>query len=947
MTINHRVRIAPGADRTGSAFSWDWDDRTADTRNKLVQVVVGRSDQSGSLSPRRLQGLVLDNPDGRYTLGHPNQIDGFGQGCPITYEVQAGDPYLWCTGNTNSGIMTPDGPSIRPFGDQWAGIEVEAPTTLPPSDVFAYGIYGRSDPVAGQLSWLMLLLDTGHPWLVWSTDGTVGTQHDAVCTVPLPRPAAGPFAWAWDLDVDNGAGGHTVTYYAHRGTLEDLRLAVIAGDTSVQLGDPIVGVGTTSVHAGTADLFLGGFVDSAGPEYPGRIRAAELRLSGPSGDVLAHPVITDQVDGATSWVDDANVPLTWTVSGDAYVTSYRSRFVGEIRRAGPRNAGGGAASAECVVEAASVFARDTQREKDVRSVLTAVETTQGDDLIAGWTMEDERGATKFAPMIPGGHHIGFGPAGVIQLADDDSLPASKPLPHLAPGDGWLYQGTVPARPGITDYRGTIFLDVPTLLTTGPQELFTLRTTGTVASWTFFLDDNQLIFQGFNNVRTLLVNPGAAVASDWNLGPVQLTLGIEQDGANIDWAVAWLTLGGTVFGSAGTVAGTIGYPTAVAGAIVGPDTDGLTLGHITVTTGLAAGWLGWTDGANNAYQGEEDHERISRVVDERGLMVATHTTNQADILNAMGPQRPRKFVDVIDDTAAAGLGILGDHSVEFGYHYRTRASLYGQTPRITVDSATVHPFEPDDDDRAVITEATVNRTEGGTATYAADDAIINQRGLFDTTRTLNVDDENGLDEIASWIVHEGTWDELRLRAWTLQLTKPAAVAAGLPEAWLGMAIGDMIAMDAPVWLPPGDIRQLLLGYTETIQAGTPGLWQVAINGIPAGPYDVGLTDEARADTDGSELNAAIDDNDTSWSVATPDADHAVWIDTAGFASEFPFYAKVGHRADGTGGEVVEVTAITGTTSPQTFTVVRAQEGTTARAHPDGAPVALAYPTRAAL
>jgi hypothetical protein len=73
---------------------------------------------------------------------------------------------------------------------------------------------------------------------------------------------------------------------------------------------------------------------------------------------------------------------------------------------------------------------------------------------------------------------------------------------------------------------------------------------------------------------------------------------------------------------------------------------------------------------------------------------------------------------------------------------------------------------------------------------------------------------------------------------------------------------------------------------------------------------------RADTDGSQLTTAVDATAVSISVTTTSG--PVWVDSAAYASEFPFDITMG-------GEVMSVTAITGTTSPQTFTVTRSVNG----------------------
>lgn len=94
---------------------------------------------------------------------------------------------------------------------------------------------------------------------------------------------------------------------------------------------------------------------------------------------------------------------------------------------------------------------------------------------------------------------------------------------------------------------------------------------------------------------------------------------------------------------------------------------------------------------------------------------------------------------------------------------------------------------------------------------------------------------------------------------------------------------------------------------------------------------------RADTDGSELAAGIDADDTSLSATVTDG--PLWVTSATFPQEFPFTVRVG-------GEDMTVTAISGTSSPQTFTVTRSANGVV-KAHTAGTDLRLAVPANTAL
>jgi len=91
---------------------------------------------------------------------------------------------------------------------------------------------------------------------------------------------------------------------------------------------------------------------------------------------------------------------------------------------------------------------------------------------------------------------------------------------------------------------------------------------------------------------------------------------------------------------------------------------------------------------------------------------------------------------------------------------------------------------------------------------------------------------------------------------------------------------------------------------------------------------------RIDTDGSTLAAGVTATATTLSVAGP-----LWITSAAYPQEFPIDVRLG-------GEVVRVTAISGASSPQTWTVVRSINGIV-KAQAAGEAVSLAAPAYVAL
>lgn len=153
-------------------------------------------------------------------------------------------------------------------------------------------------------------------------------------------------------------------------------------------------------------------------------------------------------------------------------------------------------------------------------------------------------------------------------------------------------------------------------------------------------------------------------------------------------------------------------------------------------------------------------------------------------------------------------------------------------------------------------------------------------------------------------------------------------------------------DVRVRIDWGDAGGTIIANTSNVTTNVPaGVWTrlSASSGVaPAGAVTGGVrvilggtpltTDLLYVDK--AELKAA---GSTQFDVVTTGV--AVWVDSAGFADQFPFDIKLG-------GEVMTVTAISGTASPQTFTVTRAVNGVV-KSHTAGTELSLAQPLVLAL
>ena len=190
------------------------------------------------------------------------------------------------------------------------------------------------------------------------------------------------------------------------------------------------------------------------------------------------------------------------------------------------------------------------------------------------------------------------------------------------------------------------------------------------------------------------------------------------------------------------------------------------------------------------------------------------------------------------------------------------------------------FAPTEDDANTRNSATVTRSGGSSATDEVTDTRIplnttdptantNGAGTYDTAVTRNLATDDQCADAASWITHLGTVDEPRYPAIGVTLQTPAVAAdTALVQDLLGIDAGDRIAVTGmPTWMPPGDVTQLVIGQSETIDAYTHDITYVC---EPESPYRGGTYgaygNGDRWDSGWSRLNGAHNSSTTSLSVS---------------------------------------------------------------------------------
>lgn len=588
------------------------------------------------------------------------------------------------------------------------------------------------------------------------------------------------------------------------------------------------------------------------------------------------------------------------------------------------------------IEASGILRRLGQGATVLRSTLyrglTYPEAT--DPPVAYWPCEDAKGSTSLASAV-GGQPMRI--KGDPTLAEFSDFIASGPIPLLSDSE---WTGTVPTYSMTNQTQVRFLLHVPSTGSANGQTICRIRTTGTAKLWHLnYGSGGALQLQAFAGDGGGGVMDTGMVTFNVDGKLLRVSIELEQNGANIDCAVATLEAGkntGLVYLS--SVSGqTVGQVTQL---IISPEggIGDVAIGHLSVQSaitdlfdlsGQLTGWVGETAG-----------RRIERLCREEGIPFTS--AGDLDDTEPMGPQRSTTLLELLSDAALSDDGILYEPRENFGLAYRTRSGMYNQVATAALDYAAGHlspPLEPVDDDQGVINDVTASRYDGSSARYTKDTGALSVAdppdgvGRYDESITVSVRDDARLPDHAAWRVHVGTVDEARYPQITVNLANSAIVAdAGLKAGLVSMDIGDRLTIDnPPPWLPPDQISQLSLGFTETLE---PFVWQIDVNCVPESPYQVAVYSNDRYGTEYSTLSSSMSVNATSMSVSTSVG--PLWTTALG---DFPLDVMVG-------GERMRVTRITGTSSPQTFTVTRSINGIK-KSHSPGEPVTLFKPAIRAL
>lgn len=370
---------------------------------------------------------------------------------------------------------------------------------------------------------------------------------------------------------------------------------------------------------------------------------------------------------------------------------------------------------------------------------------------------------------------------------------------------------------------------------------------------------------------------------------------------------------------------------------------INIGHLLVRENYPLAWPSVAPSLSTPCLGgigDTSAARMLRIGNEEGTPIAIFGSPAGGSI--MGAQAVAKPGEIISDVIGVDMGLFYEPRGDSAIAYRTRATLYNQSPVVTLDYAAAHVTElaVKDDDQRTRNDIRATREPGGSVTYREFLALgrlsilpaSNGIGPYVEQVEPNVANDFQLPSIAGWRLGRGTVDQVRYPVIGTELAKPE-VALLIPGL-LTADIGDVLLLQRPKNNnSPSDTRQIIEGISEHIRTL---FHSISFACSPASPYDVliiGTGATARISAHNSILSSSVTSGVTSLSVAPAASKHDQWT-TAG-----PFSFKVV-----VGGEEMTVTNVTGS-GTQTFTVIRSQNGVI-KAHAAGTPVLLHSPAHIA-
>jgi hypothetical protein len=709
-------------------------------------------------------------------------------------------------------------------------------------------------------------------------------------------------------------------------------------------------VNVTAAEAVTAQWYdytatpIGGTTTVAGLTNTGQQIRIAAHLDGEMGRIKVWPAASvepyawtveqDQIGVALTqpyhgWVGVESFKLAGNTNG-TFSISYRDyevvsrRFHGEIARFPPvRDTSGKDTTVS--VEASGTLRRYRAGGKVIRSAAYRYES-KATNLVAYWSGEDGSASTELASPNPAWPSMAINLASgqLPRLASSTLFPASAPLPMVNKSiwEGLVTAYTVPS-PNVIQLTWLMNIDIDNAEPPNNATVIRLKNNGSAYFYIIrYVTGGSLLLEVQDIFGTVLDSDAIVAETRWIVARGRLLL--VQSGANVNWAVsiADLTAQTLTTVSGATAGQTIGM---LGGVAVGDGgLDAVTMGHITATTSVS----GTTDYTQelNAWQGEAAPTRAYRILHtEEGLAFQ----REGDYTKGptMGVQPTAAPLDFLDLTQQTNQGLTFEPHYAPGIGYITWSALSNRAARTTFDYAAfkVFPELPVVDDEQYfwnsVTATTGNKSnsEGSTVTRALTSGALGTQsvelggvGLTEKPVTVNVHTRAELDQLAGYVLMQGTLDQPRIPKVTALLHNARMYAdTAMVQACLDTREGSFFTVsNIPLVLSPDAVTSLTVGYEERL---TQFEHELTLYGNPGDWYRAAVVASGSSRVQASALYWNANVTSTATSAAVKSLDGALLSTTS-----TPYDVVVG-------GERITFTAVVGAASPQTVTMTRSVNG----------------------
>jgi hypothetical protein len=334
----------------------------------------------------------------------------------------------------------------------------------------------------------------------------------------------------------------------------------------------------------------------------------------------------------------------------------------------------------------------------------------------------------------------------------------------------------------------------------------------------------------------------------------------------------------------------------------------------------APWAGSVDTftAFSGYAGELATVRVARVCAENGIPVTVIAS--ADPSQPMGAQAIDTVYNLLNACAVVDNGTLHDAGPLGRLVYSPGAYRYNQAAQMTVTyglSQISDGLGGTYDDQGLVNGWTFTRTGGSSASFD-DTASQAVEGVLTAPETVNAASDAQLTDLASFRTHLTSFDAFRVPSIGIDLRRSPELVQSLLALTLPARL-DPAGLVSPY--PPDQQRQFIEGWSAVLDKDR---WQVDFVCRPYDPWVVGVYDTSKYDSGSSSLTADMAaghvGDSIAFSVTTTDPGDLWTLDsnewTVGVRG--PLYLYID-------GEVMQITNITGATSPQTITATRGVNG----------------------